>query len=63
MPLAAWVDTLRTVDRLLSLEKSHRELLEAQADEIQCLRDRVSKLEEHLNIREEKGLTSAPIAA
>jgi hypothetical protein len=47
-----WLDTLRTVDRLLTLEKNHRALTEKQAEEIQEIKDRLTKLEAHVEARE-----------
>jgi hypothetical protein len=40
-----WLNVARTIDRLLALETKHAALLEAQAKEIQALKDRVTKLE------------------
>jgi hypothetical protein len=58
-----WLDTARTVDRLLSLEKSHRALIDKQADEIQELRDRLTKLEANVQAREEILVAEAKGAA
>jgi len=57
----AWLDTLRTVDRLLTLEKSHRAMLDKLAEEVQALKDRVTNLEarEGIVVAEAKGAAAA----
>ncbi len=40
-----WLNVARRIDRLLGLEAKHTALLEAQAKEIQDLRDRLMRLE------------------
>jgi hypothetical protein len=59
----AWLDTLRTVDRLLALEKNHRALIEKQAEEMQELKDRLTRLEAHVQAREEILVAEAKGAA
>jgi predicted nuclease with TOPRIM domain len=59
----AWLDTLRTVDRLLALEKNHRALTEKQAEEIQEIKDRLTRLEAHVQAREEILVAEAKGAA
>jgi type IV pilus biogenesis protein CpaD/CtpE len=60
-----WLGVARTIDRLLSLEKKHTDLIEAQAKEIQALKDRVTKLEarEEILIAEAKGAAAAAASA
>jgi hypothetical protein len=58
-----WLDTLRTVDRLLALEKNHRALTEKQAEEIQEIKDRLTRLEAHVQAREEILVAEAKGAA
>ncbi|HEY1410590.1 MAG TPA: hypothetical protein VGF36_00535, partial [Rhodopila sp.] len=59
----------RTLDRLLSIEESHREIMTRQAEEIQGLKDRLTRLEAHVQAREEimvaeaKGAASAVASA
>ena len=59
-----WLKVARAVDRLLGLEAKHTALLEAQAQEIQALKDRVAKLEarEAILIAEAKGAAPAALA-
>ncbi len=59
----AWLDTVRTVDRLLSLERNHRELIDQQGLEIQQLKDRLTRLEENVRAREEILIAEARGAA
>ena len=59
----AWLDTVRTVDRLLTLEKSHRELIDKQGQDIQALKDRLTRLEESVKAREEILIAEAKGAA
>jgi type IV pilus biogenesis protein CpaD/CtpE len=56
-----WLNVARTIDRLLALETKHAALLEAQAKEIQALKDRVTKLEarEEILIAEAKGAAAS----
>jgi hypothetical protein len=61
--LKAWFDTVRTVDRLLVLEKNHRELIDRQSREIQELKDRLTRLEESVKAREEILIAEAKGAA
>jgi predicted RNase H-like nuclease (RuvC/YqgF family) len=51
----------RTIDRLLNLETKHTSLIEAQAREIQQLKDRVTRLEarEEILIAEAKAAAAA----
>jgi type IV pilus biogenesis protein CpaD/CtpE len=58
-----WLKAVRTIDRLLTLETKHTALIEAQAKEIQSLKDRVTRLEarEEVLIAEARG--AAAIAA
>ena len=60
-----WLKAVRAVDRLLSLEAKHTALIEAQAKEIQALKDRVTKLEarEEILIAEAKGAAAAMASA
>jgi hypothetical protein len=43
--ITQFLELLRTVDRLLLLEKKHRDLIEAQSNKIQQLTDRMTRLE------------------
>jgi hypothetical protein len=61
--LRAWLDTVRTLDRLFALEKNHRTLIERQAEEIQDLKDRLTKLEAHVRAREDILVAEAKGAA
>jgi hypothetical protein len=56
-----WLRAVRAIDRFLQLGEKHTALLEAQAKEIQDLKDRVTKLEarEEILIAEAKGAASA----
>ena len=60
-----WLKAVRTIDRLLSLETKHTALIEAQAREIQDLKDRVTRLEarEGILIAEAKGAAAAAASA
>lgn len=60
-----WLETARTVDRLLGLEAKLTAIIEAQAKEIQRLKDRVTKLEarEEVLIAEAKGAAAAAASA
>jgi hypothetical protein len=53
----------RALDRLFQLEKKHGAILEAQAAEIQGIKDRLTKLEEHVKAREEILVAEAKGAA
>jgi hypothetical protein len=53
----------RALDRLFQLEKKHGAILEAQAAEIQAIKDRLTKLEEHVRAREEILVAEAKGAA
>jgi hypothetical protein len=59
-----WLNFARTFDRLLTLETKHTALIEAQAKEIQALRERVAKLEarEEVLIAEAKDAAAAASA-
>jgi type IV pilus biogenesis protein CpaD/CtpE len=60
-----WLKFARTIDRLLTLETKHTALIEAQAKEIQALKDRVTKLEarEEILIAEARGAAAAAASA
>jgi hypothetical protein len=53
----------RALDRFLQVEKKHGAILEAQAVEIQAIKDRLTKLEEHVKAREEILVAEAKGAA
>jgi VIT1/CCC1 family predicted Fe2+/Mn2+ transporter len=59
----SWIDGLRRIDRLISLEKKHGDLIEKQKQEIQELKDRLTKLEAHVQAREEILVAEAKGAA
>jgi hypothetical protein len=59
----AWLDTARTLDRLVNMEVDHRKLIEKLADEIQEMKDRLTKLEAHVDAREEILVAEAKGAA
>jgi hypothetical protein len=59
----AWLEGLRTLDRLLAIEETHGKLIKKQADEIQELRDRLTKLEALVQAREEIMIAEAKGAA
>ncbi|WP_428486555.1 hypothetical protein [Rhodopila sp.] len=59
----SWLDTARRFDRLFNLEAAHRKLIDLQADEIQDLKNRLTKLEEHVKAREEILVAEAKGAA
>jgi hypothetical protein len=59
----SWIDGLRQIDRLMSLEDKHSKLIAAQAVEIQALKDRLTKLEAHVQAREEILVAEAKGAA
>ena len=59
----AWLDTARAFDRLLSLERSHRELIDRQGRDLQELKDRLTRLEESVKAREEILIAEAKGAA
>lgn len=67
MPLnpISWLRAARAIDSVFQLEKKHTALLEAQAKEIQDLKDRVTKLEarEEILIAEAKGAAAAAAGA
>jgi hypothetical protein len=60
-----WLRALRAIDRFLQLGEKHTALIEAQADEIQTLKDRVTHLEarEEILIAEAKGAAAAAASA
>jgi type IV pilus biogenesis protein CpaD/CtpE len=60
-----WLKVARAVDRLLGLEAKHTALLEAQAREIQALKDWIAKLQvrEEILIAEAKGAAAATASA
>jgi hypothetical protein len=60
-----WLKLARTIDRLLALEAKHTALIDAQANEIQALKDRVTKLEarEEILIAEARGAAAAAASA
>ena len=53
----AWLDALRTI------EQSHRAIMEKQAEQIQGLKDRLTKLEAHVQARDEILVAEAKGAA
>ena len=53
----------RAVDRLFQLEKKHGAILEAQASELQMLKDRLTALEHHVTAREDIMVAEAKGAA
>jgi hypothetical protein len=61
----SWLRAARAIDSVFQLEKKHTALLEAQAKEIQDLKDRVTKLEarEEILIAEAKGAAAAAAGA
>lgn len=59
----SWLNVARHVDCLFALEKKHGDLIEAQAKELQALKDRMTRLEEHLKAREEVLIVEAKSAA
>jgi hypothetical protein len=61
--LGPWLDGARALDRLFQLEKKHGAILEAQAVEIQTIKDRLTKLEAHVTAREEILVAKAEGAA
>jgi len=63
MALMSLLAGARALDRLLQLEKKHGAILEAQAAEIQGIKDRLSKLEAHVQAREEILVAEAKGAA
>ena len=60
-----WLRAVRAIDRFLQLGEKHTALLEAQAKEIQDLKDRVTKLEarEEILIAEARGAAAAAAGA
>jgi type IV pilus biogenesis protein CpaD/CtpE len=60
-----WLRAVRAIDRFLTLGEQHTALIEAQAKEIQDLKDRVTKLEarEEILIAEAKGAAAAAASA
>jgi hypothetical protein len=58
-----WLNHAVTLKRILDMEADHRKLIEAQADEIQELKDRLTKLEAHVQAREEIMVAEAKGAA
>ena len=60
-----WLKAVRAVDRPLGLEAKHTALLEAQAQEIQALKDRIARLEarEEILVAEAKGAAAAAASA
>jgi hypothetical protein len=65
----AWIDGLRKIDRLLTLEENHGKILQKQADVIDKLAVRLTELEAHVKAREEilvaeaKGASAAVASA
>jgi hypothetical protein len=57
------LDGVRTLDRLFQLEKKHGAILEAQAADIQSLKDRLTALEQHVKAREDILVAEAKGAA
>lgn len=57
------LDGARAVDRLFQLERKHGAILEAQAGEIQALKDRLTSLEQHVRAREEILVAESKAAA
>jgi hypothetical protein len=53
----------RALDRLFQLEKKHGTILEAQATEIQMLKERLIALEQHIKAREDILVAEAKGAA
>ncbi len=64
-PLEWLLRVARAADRLLGVEAKHIALIEAQAKEIQALKDRITKLEarEEILIAEAKGAAAAAASA
>jgi type IV pilus biogenesis protein CpaD/CtpE len=60
-----WLKAVRAIDRLLSLEEKHTTLIEAQAKELQSLKDQVTELKarEAVLIAEARGAAAAAAAA
>jgi type IV pilus biogenesis protein CpaD/CtpE len=60
-----WLRAIRAIDRFLQLGEKHTALLEAQAKEIQDLKDRVTRLEarEEVLIAEAKGAAAVAASA
>ena len=60
-----WVRAVAAAERLFRLEEKHSALIEAQAKEIQALKDRVTRLEarEEVLIAEAKGAAAAAASA
>ena len=46
------LDWANLLDRLINLEKKHGALIEGNADDIQALADRITRLEAHVEARE-----------
>jgi hypothetical protein len=65
MPLnpLTWLDWLRKIDRMLALEDSHGKIIRKQAEEIQELKDRMTKLETLVQAREDILVAKAEGAA
>ena len=59
----SFLDGARAVDRLFQLERKHGTILEAQAAEIQALKDRLMALEQHVKGREDIVIAEAKGAA
>jgi hypothetical protein len=59
----AWLDGARAVDRLFQLEKKHSAILAAQTNEIQGIKERLTKLEEYVRAREDILVAEAKGAA
>ena len=53
----------RALDRLFQLEKKHGAILEAQAEAIQAIKDRLTMLEQHVRAREDILVAEAKGAA
>lgn len=59
----SWLDAFRKADRLFQLENKHGAIIEAQAAEIQKLKDRLTQLEQQVKAREEIRVAEAKGAA
>lgn len=60
---SSFLSGARSIDRLFQLEKKHGAILEAQAAELQALRDRLTTLEQHVRAREDIVVAEAKGAA
>jgi hypothetical protein len=57
------IDGARALDRLFQLERKHGAILEAQAAEMQAIKDRLTALEQHVRAREDILVAEAKGAA